>query len=189
MSDVEYKGISLQALNPVMVAMYRDNHFDRCICSVRDCFDKHLYGYPVFAVNNTKTDLCFKRRKYPEVKVKAYLYDDSIVDCIHSNEKESATIEKLTTTTVLESNLFAYEYSDDEDAFHVSLSEWTKLLEPFLQNVLSIQKVAEYLSKFQNTRPIPFHDDVVQNIDVISNVLRAHGFGEYLRLDEETVER
>ena len=109
----------------------------------------------------------------------------SLIDCIEFNQKESAIVDELTTPTALESNLFAYEYSDDEDVFQVSLSEWIKFLKPFLENVLSVQKVTEYLSKYRNTRPIPFHDEVVQNIGEISNVLKTHGFDTYLRLDEK----
>eukprot|EP00039_Didymoeca_costata_P006256 m.88696 g.88696 ORF g.88696 m.88696 type:complete len:378 (+) comp13182_c0_seq1:382-1515(+) len=57
--------------NSLGIGLYRSNPLSQTICFVRDCFTPTA-GYPVDE-NGTKSNLCFKRRYHPEVKIRAHI--------------------------------------------------------------------------------------------------------------------
>ena len=82
---------ALNTLGVKFAYFYRYNILDYAVCMARDCFDSRTaYGYPVFSTNGTRTDLCMKRRT-SDIKVKAHMNVDNLVEYIHDGAKYRGT--------------------------------------------------------------------------------------------------
>ena len=73
----------LRLMNVKFVQFYRSNYLDHALCEVRDCMVRGKpLGYPVFATNGTRTDLCFFRRKKINKHIKVlYKHTLQILQC------------------------------------------------------------------------------------------------------------
>ena len=127
----------LDSLGASYSGIYRQNVLDRCICEVRDCFYAAKdFGFPVFAANGTRTDLCFERREHPEIRIQARITDGH--GCIAYGEKLVQEVQRYSpNSSVTAEHLFEFESSSDEDAFESSIDQWMVFLRPLLKEHLS----------------------------------------------------
>jgi len=166
---------------------YRSNLLDLAVCNVRDCFGPgSKIGYPVFATNGTRTSICFQRRS-SKVKVKAHI--DTSILVKHLQRREGVLSKAINSLRPLTENgksfthedLFAYEYTRDEDVFVQSRDVWIN----FLSFAIDIDKatLTTLMRKYQGTLTVKPHSDVVENIDdVIVALKNAHPpLDHYLR--------
>ena len=176
--------------------MYRQNHLDRVICGVRDCFGvmKAVGGYPVFAVNGSKaTDVCFDRRNRKD-RIRAYIDPEKIVRAIRERERLLETNKKKLPglPLVTYEDLTAFEYTDDESVWEASLKAWSTLVGAYIVDcnnngtASSVDAdtagvIKDVLSPMRNSRKINYHEDVIQNYDEIFEVMRTAGKGGYIR--------
>ena len=176
--------------------MYRQNHLDRVICGVRDCFGvmKAVGGYPVFAVNGSKaTDVCFDRRNRKD-RIRAYIDPEKIVRAIRERERLLETNKKKLPglPLVTYEDLTAFEYTDDESVWEASLKAWSTLVGAYIVDgnnngtTSSVDAdtagiIEDVLSPMRNSRKINYHEDVIQNYDEIFEVMRTAGKGGYIR--------
>mmetsp|Transcript_19585 Transcript_19585/g.23994 ORF Transcript_19585/g.23994 Transcript_19585/m.23994 type:complete len:412 (-) Transcript_19585:152-1387(-) len=131
--------------------VYRGNVLDRCICMVRDCFyEARNDGKPVFAVNGTETDLCFNRRFHPEISVEAKFTD--VIGCLKGDQGKIDFINKQRFTSFSSEDLFQFENSLDDDAFHSSVNDWMVFLKPLMKKTLDWSLVASVLEEGRGTR-------------------------------------
>ena len=176
---------ALNTLGVKFAYFYRHNILDYAVCMARDCFNsRRQYGYPVFATNGTRTDLCFKRRT-SDIKVKAHMNVHNLVEYIHDGESsQRRSIEVLRNFThagqaFVNEELYAYEYTSDEDIFVKSLQLWTKLLSFATDIDESI--LTRLMKKYQNKLQLRPHSDVIANIHEVTSVLKDAGLDHYLR--------
>ena len=176
--------------------MYRQNHLDRVICGVRDCFGvmKAVGGYPVFAVNGSKaTDVCFDRRNRKD-RIRAYIDPEKIVRAIRERERLLETNKKKLPglPLVTYEDLTAFEYTGDESVWKASLNVWSTLVGAYIVDgnnngtTSSVDAdtagvIEDVMSPMRNSRKINYHEDVIQNYDEIFEVMRTAGKGGYIR--------
>ena len=185
--DGYHKELVRQAGGRVLsAALSRQNHLDRVVCSIRDCFAslaKQVGGYPVFAVNGSESTACFDRRQ-KDVKTKAYIDPTKIVDVIISLEDRMDHKKKsFPGLTVSYEELVAFEYTDDEGVWENSFGAWSLLASVYIGNTTSFDAATlkDYLSPIRNSRNISYHKDVIQNYEEVFEAMRAAGKGEYIR--------
>lgn len=175
----------LKKMGASFARMYRGNFLDRCVCVVRDCMGwSNLLGYPVFASNGTKTDMCFKRRRSEE-HTKAVLKHANM--CVRffrneerKNEKNFGRLISPSMATSYES-LFEFEFTSDNLALERSKDAWVSLLASFLGVRLDESTILQILTKHQNSRKAPgSHENVIHNIDDIMKLRSS--LSEYLRV-------
>ena len=167
----------LKKIGALFGLAYRGNYLDRAICEARDCFGAK-YGYPVFAENGTRTDLCFQRRKLdPSIKVKAYIHDiPNLIQKIHGLERHIRKgIQQLRfSEDVVQAteDLFAYEYTSDEKEFLKSHVAWMKFLS-FTMFDIKKDTLTNIMRENQNSRKLKPHSDVIQNIEEVTLALQT----------------
>ena len=135
----------LDSLRASYSGVYRWNVLDRCICEIRDCFSAAKdFGFPVFAANGTRTDLCFERREHPEIRIQARITDGH--GCIAYGEKLVQEVQRYSpNSSVTAEHLFEFESSSDEDAFESSIDQWMVFLRPLLKQHLSRHVIEQVL--------------------------------------------
>jgi len=166
---------SMVDMGVVFGHLYRENILDQKICTVIDCFDQQT-GYPVND-NGNKSELCFKRRRHPDIKLKVHLNPWILVKEMKARKKKLnihvqsfkqliAPAESQTTE-----DMFAYEYTADENAFQQSLKAWASISRSMLdidENILE-----NLMRKYQNTRTPPApHSNIIENYDEVARVLK-----------------
>ena len=154
---------------------YRENILDHKICTVTDCFDQQT-GYLVYD-NGNKSDLCFKRRKHPDIKLKVHLNPWKLVKQLKARKKklniDIKNFKQLIAPAESQSTeaMFAYEYTADENAFRQSLKAWASISRSMLdidENILE-----NLMRKYQNTRTPPGpHSSIIENYDEVVRVLK-----------------
>ena len=170
-------------------SMYRKNILDRVVCSIRDCFTfgRNL-GYPVFAGNGSKTNLCFDRRKNGE-KTKAYI--DSTAKMVKRvKELEEKELQEAQLKAfdfpfqVTYEDLTEFEYTDEESVWEASLDAWTRMFSTYVVNNWTSEDAKilnDMMGPMRNTRNISYHEDVIQNYEEVFEALRRAGVGGYIR--------
>lgn len=164
--------------------MYRENVLDKAVCAVRDCF-QDTFGYPVFAVNVTKTNLCFKRRQ-SDAKIKVFINDTGkMVKYIRSREENSQNHFKAFDFPfkVKYEDLTGFGYTDEESVWEASWDTWSRMLSTYVDNWTSedAKILNDMMRPMRNTRNISYHEDVIQNYDEVFEALRQAGMGGYIR--------
>mmetsp|Transcript_5419 Transcript_5419/g.12327 ORF Transcript_5419/g.12327 Transcript_5419/m.12327 type:complete len:484 (+) Transcript_5419:42-1493(+) len=175
---------SLKEMGVAFAYLYRSNILDQAVCEVRDCFNPGI-GYPVLATNGTKTKLCMRRRKV-SVKVKAHMNISRLVNFIHDRERKLlGNIEALREFTesgkaFANEELYAFEYTSDEDTFAKGLDAWTK----FLSFAIDVDEtiLTDFMRRHQGTLQLKPHTEVIANINEVMTVLEEAGLSLYLRL-------
>lgn len=84
---------ALIELGATVISLSRKNALDRVICKVHDCFLSGLDGsnHIVDQETGKNSDLCFDRRRYPNVTTTVYLDTNTLV----ANLKEEVAYEKI----------------------------------------------------------------------------------------------
>jgi len=169
-----YRGLKdeLDSIGASYSGVYRHNVLDRCICEIRDCFNAAKdFGFPVFAANGTRTDLCFQRRHHPEIKIQARITDGH--GCIAAGEKFVQEVQRHSlNSTVTTENVFEFENSFDEDAFERSIEQWMVFLRPLLKQHLSRHVIAQVLEEHRGSRlASSTQESKVYNYDELKNEL------------------
>ena len=159
--------------------LYRWNALDRCVCMVRDCFAKDMnYGFPVFASNGTKSDLCFSRRAADE-EIKAVFHHGRALPCVREMaSRAEMTIQNITRLPFVEKevsyeDLFAFEYSSEERVFNASLVAWESFVGPLLdEDEVNAAIIETILRREQDSRlPPKRHSDVIYNVAEVKKEL------------------
>jgi len=176
---------SMKELDISFGHFYRENVLDLLLCRVRDCSRKNI-GYPVFAANNSKTELCFQRRKHPEIELKVWLKPETLVDAmnirIKGNKKTVEEYQQFLSpgTSQVNENMFAYEYTSDEIVFRKSINAWANMLRSMVEIDETI--IEEVLLKSRDSRsPVKPHVEEIQNFDEVMIVLEKAGLNSYVR--------
>jgi len=162
----------LDSLGASYFGMYRQNVLDRCICEIRDCFYAAKdFGFPVFAANGTRTDLCFQRRHHPEIKIQARITDGH--GCIAAGEKLVQEVQRYSSnSSVITEHLFEFESSSDEDAFARSIEQWMAFLRPLLKQHLSRRVIEQVLEEYRGSRlALISQESKVYNYNELKNEL------------------
>ena len=167
--------------------MYRKNILDRVVCSVKDCFSGGVaVGYPVFAVNGSKANLCFNRRK-TGAKTKAYNFSiESMVERIrHLEEQIQGKLKAFDFPfQVTYEDLTDFEYTDEDSVWSTSFNAWTRMLSTYVANNWTSEDaklLKDMMHPMRNTRNISHHEDVIQNYQEVFEALRKAGMGGYIR--------
>jgi hypothetical protein len=168
---------------------YRENVLDVMVCAVRDCFAGGSRMYPVYANNGTKVEgLCMDRRK-AKVKVKAQFDDPSHLIKKMRKKKELIDAEVGLVDSIpgvgeayKTEDLFAFEYTDDEEVFESSLKEWMSFISSTVDPDEAI--VAKFLRKYQGKLTMKPHSETIYNIDEVAEALKNADppLDHYLRL-------
>jgi len=170
---------SFEELGVNFVGVYRENVIDRCICSTNDCFNKEA-GYPVFKDSGIKTSLCFSRRNKEEIKIVPHFIDP--IPCFEESMQKQSTIKAVDFPSVSTESLFAFQYSDDDDAWNLSIEAWMTILRPFLSEVLNKSLLQESLKKYRGSRQAPRpHSELVYNFDYLKSQVENTKWAMYLR--------
>ena len=170
----------LDAMGASYTRVFRENAFDRCICQVRGCIVNETYGYPVFAANGTKANLCNPRKKELDgATIQAKLIDTK--GCIQSNlQYFNQTKESALASTSFE-NLFEFQASTNDDGFQQSADTWIALLEPLLKDHLDKDLVLTLLEQYRGTQPPKSQKKAVYNFEFVRQQLEGTGDARYLR--------
>lgn len=170
----------LDEIGVTYAGVYRDNVLDRCICATRDCFADSA-GYPVFASNGTRTDLCFARRKF-EVPILAHLENPELEHCLTKSLSQAERIKWQDFPSVSQESLFEFEYTESDEAFDRSIMVWMKLLGPFLSHALDERIVRRTLKEYRGSRPPPKpHKELVSNYWNLVKEIKGTKWNKYLR--------
>lgn len=167
--------------------MYRKNILDKVVCSVKDCFSGSAFGYPVFAVNGSKANLCFNRRESGAAKTKAYIDSiESMVERIRHLEKVLQGKLKAFDFPfqVTYEDLTDFEYTDEDSVWSTSLNAWTRMLSTYVANNWTSEDtklLKDMMHPMRNTRNMSHHEDVIQNYQEVFEALRKAGMGGYIR--------
>ncbi len=168
----------MDQIGVAFAGIYRHNVLDRCICATKDCF-ADAAGYPVFASNRTRTDLCFARRK---LRVPTLAHLENPEPCFQRSLNLQNSIRSHDFPAVSEETLFEFEYTDSDEAFHRSAMAWVKLLRPLLSAALDYSKVRKVLEQHRYSRPPPKpHRDMVSNYDYLVKEIEGTKWEKYLR--------
>merc|ERR1712086_970810 len=167
--------------------MYRKNLLDRVVCSIRDCFPGcSACGYPVFAVNGSKANLCFKRRE-TGAKIKAHIGSiESMIKHIRHGEKQLQGKLKAFDFPfqVTYEDLTGLEYTDEDSVWDTSLNAWTRMFSTYVANNWTSEDAKllnDMMRPMRNTRNISHHEDLIQNNEEVFEALRKAGMGGYIR--------
>ena len=160
-----YQNLTNYLMNVSYAGVYRKNVLDRCICMVRDCFQEAQgYGNAVVALNeNTTTDgtggetieitdLCFNRRKHPDVNVQANF--TNVTGCIMEDQGrvDYLKLQRNVFDSFSSESLFQFEESMNEDVFQNSIIQWMNFLRPMMGHALHREIVASVLQKDRGVR-------------------------------------
>lgn len=174
--DQELDGISY-------IGLYRENALDRCACLVKDCFHNAKakdYGDSVFASNGTKSDMCFQRRKHPEVKIQAKFHN--VEKCLKDDQALIDFTKDKPFDSVSSESLMAFEYSMSMDVFETAIDHWMKYLKPFLRGTLNREVVTSVLEKFQGTRKMKSQANAIYDYEKLRDrLMDSEQWGVYLR--------
>jgi len=150
-----------------LVLIVRSNVLDLLACQVRDCFTGGSKGYPVDVATGNRSDLCFNRRKYPNVTTKAYLKPDTLLQNlahrVRGQRDLRAKIEGMLgpdvyITQVTSENLWGFEFGKDKQQ---SILEWSKLL--IAWGIHPRKDVIAKVMKDYPMRRLSSHNDTIYN--------------------------
>lgn len=174
--------------NFLYTSVLRKNKLDQFLCRVRDCFEP-TYGYPVLAINGTKTNLCFKRRQSPSLEVKAHVHVDKLQEYLHFRQKSDYKHREENNGNTVQisdaqyyEDLFAFTTSSDPDVFQASVKSWHKLLWRLLKVDHNI--LINVLLPLKNTRKPPSaHVRLIHNFYEVKHALEKSepALDHYLR--------
>jgi hypothetical protein len=170
----------LDYLNPTYYGVYRENTLRKCICMIKDdCFFPKYKdaGYPVFAQNGTKSNVCSQRRDIPNLHIQIML--KNVTHCVVENS--NSELMELPIPKISEEELFLFEYSDDEDVFMDCVKRWSNILEMNWSPsgiVVREEIIIQTLRPHQNTRTFKPYQDEVYNYDEIKDDLLQMGLVE-----------
>ena len=167
----------------------RENPLDRVICQVNDCFGSaEKLGYSVYASNgsmvlvNGATKPCFGRRKMKLPPTKIFFHNlNQLKSRMYELEKEVTTDKDEFRQLILPSHahsyeeLFAYEYSHDENVFQRSCNAWMDLLAGVGTEDFALEEkiVCDTLRNFGwNSRKLKPHSALIYNYDQVVETLR-----------------
>ena len=168
----------MDEIGATFVGLYRDNVLDRCICVTKECFP-NAAGYPVFAVNGTRTDLCASNSK---VDVPTLVHIENPKPCFQRSSDDKQKIQRQKFPSVSEESLFEFEYTESDEAFQRSTHAWMKLLRLFLSADLDKSIVKKVLEETRGSRPPPSpHKDLVSNYDYLVKEIHGTQWEHYLR--------
>ena len=168
---------------------YRLNSLDRMICGVRNCFNPDM-GYPVLG-NGTRTKACFDRHHKKKIKTKAHFPNTTkLVEELHvmdwMNKERAKQYQALDLVDpkniVATDDLFAYEYTMDEDTFSQSRSAWISFLSFAIECDKNI--LTKLMRKHQGTRILHPQTELIENFDKVASALKNANppLGQYLRV-------
>jgi len=165
--------------NRLFAGLLRKNQLDSAICFAKDCFEEGKIGYSVFAENGTRADLCFQRRSFPGLKLKVQLDIDELerflTEWIDHDDRILNKYEDLISPGKIQfyEDLFAFEYTSDDNTFQESLDAWASLMKSFVNNGVNMEILKNVLLPLKNTRPYPPpHRDIIQNYDEVEQRLK-----------------
>ena len=170
--------VSLQRMNATFIHTYRENVLDRAVCMIRDCFDNGEHGYPISADSLEQSDLCFKRR-VNDTKVMAHVLPTKMPDMLKTYEEVIETDKRELPYLIGDDptkvrpteELFAYEYTSDEETFQRSLDAWSVILKDVLH--LDSTALEKVMRKDQNRFERTTHNNVIDNVDELEVALKA----------------
>lgn len=138
----------LKKLGAKYVLTYRESYLEKMVCDIKDCFNLKWhedYGRSVFE-NSTISELCFQRRKHPDVKTFAQLnttrFEEQLRYYMNISCRDAPTL-KMSQTMIenqaqmdfdtipkfSEELLTAFEYHQEGTLeFQKSLEAWKQLL-------------------------------------------------------------
>jgi len=184
----------LKSMGVRFAMIYRENFLDKCICNVRDCFGTGAIGYPVYADNGTRSELCFARRKLDDkAAIKAYMTNSTqcVVNYkgrVQQMKDKFADVIVAPSQAVSTDALFAFEFAggNDEDKLETSKKAWMDLLTPILlRDRLDETAVLGFLRQNAGTRPPPRpHSDTIYNPSDVLEELASANLSSYFRTDE-----
>lgn len=173
--------------NVLFGGVVRENVLDLLICHIRDCFGTGTpqpLGYPVFAANGSKADLCFGRRNAGEGgRTKAYIHPQAsggLVEYLHGRARHVKTF-KAQFGPITSESLLAFEYTDDRRTFAASMAAWCLLAGRFVGSSLDCGIVEDMFRPHISSRSISYHEDVIDNFEEVFETLRGAGLGGYIR--------
>lgn len=175
----EYFHEHFKHLHPTYFGVYRQDALRRCICMIKDCFHGVIDdGYPVFAENGTRTDLCFNRRFQHEVPIQIML--KNVRHCLDITTEAHSFLKTQSFPSLPEEELFLFEYSKSDNDLTTSSKGWARILDSTLKALgvtLNEATIRKALEPFQNSRPLPpkSYKTEIRNYDEIEESLLELG--------------
>ena len=156
---------------------------------VLDCFGgvgNDVGGYPVFAKNGSRTDVCFKRRKVAEDdKTKAHVDPTKLVSYLRYVERRFDEYQQWPSlgSSVTQEELTNFEYTEEEEVWNASLAAWSALVGTYLGNSTSVKTsiLEDVLGPLRNSRSITYHEDKIQNYQKVFRAMREAAMSNYIR--------
>jgi hypothetical protein len=173
----------------------RHNPLDKCVCFIRDCFSSGT-GYPVFANNGSRTDLCFERRALKDVVTIKAQFKISAKQCMGDMERRAEKRVKKFGHLLPEGcnvgyeDLFKYiSLTATEEDVEKSVQTWMGLMKPMLET-LDERIVRDIITKDRNSKDyFGPHSKVIYNISKVEQEIEPDSrFRQFLRLDNSTKE-
>lgn len=169
---------SIKNLKPTYFGVYRRDALRRCICMIKDCFYAvRQDGYPIFAQNETRTDLCFNRRFQHDNSIQIMLTNAR--HCLQVTTEAQTLLKTQSFPSLPEEELFLFEYSQSSTDLQTSVKSWARILELNLKGTgiaVSEAKIQEVLEPLQNSRSMPSdYRAEIHNYDEIENSLMEMG--------------
>lgn len=178
---------ALKREGAIIVNMGRANILDRAVCEVRDCMHENgrRMGWPVFE-NGTRSKLCYVRRR-SRSRTWAWFDMEQLTPGLNAElqqgRQQKAFLMKnfpsSPNITVASEDLAAFQYG--ADGHLVSLQAWTRVLSEWRVQV-NRAAIERLLISMEGSRPPPVpHAEVIYNIAVLEEALRASQFAPLLR--------
>lgn len=189
--DMEYITAFQDRFDASFTSIYRSNMLDVLICFIKDCFSWEVMdslGYMTFE-NGTRADVCDERRKdeFKSLKLSVHLETKVLIDHIQKLELQNQERIDISTPLVYPSkpqtseDLFAYEFTSDEDTFQMSLNAWIMALRPLVTTVQP-EILESRMRPTQSTRSHPNYSDEIENYLEVYSALEKAGKLHFLRL-------
>lgn len=163
-----------------VVGLYRENALNRCICMVRDCFDESKrFGESVFAENGTQSNLCFKRRVHPEIKISVKFTD--ITGCINESLRRQTRVRNKRPSFSSES-LFLFENMEGSAAIASSADHWMAFLTPMMKETLNKSVIIKVLQEHKEggARSKGSQSNHIYNFEDVKQRLEKTEFKKFL---------
>ena len=182
--DMDYISAFQDKFDALFTSIYRSNTLDTLICFIKDCYSWEVMkdlGYMVFE-DGTKADLCDESKKdeLKSLKLRVHLEPNILIDHIDKLELQSQERIDISTPLVYPSkpqkseDLFAYQYTSDEDTFQISLNAWTMVLQSLVKTVHK-DILEKRMRPVQNKRSQTKHSDEIENYLEVYSALERVG--------------
>ena len=169
--------------NVSFFSVFRENALDRCACMVRDCFWHIRHndnGYPVFAKNGTRTNLCIQRRYHPEIKTKAKFTDTGAKRCIDYALRYQHKLKSLEYPYERTENLFEFETSLDDAALQRSVDAWIKLMRHVVGKNLDRAIIEKELALKIGTYSMGIQREKIYDFWKVKKEVEDAGYGQFI---------